>query len=41
MFWSDQSDGAIYKAKMDGTDKKIVIPGLEWPNEIAVDTKKQ
>ena len=36
MFWSDQSTGTIEMAKMDGSGRRVVITGLVWPNEIAI-----
>lgn len=41
MFWSDQSDGTIEAASMDGTKRKVIIRGLKWPNEIAVDATRK
>ena len=37
MFWSDQTAGTIERARMDGTNRRVVVAGLVWPNEIAVD----
>ena len=37
MFWSDQTAGTIERARMDGTDRRVIITGLVWPNEIAID----
>ena len=37
MFWTDQTAGTIERARMDGTNRRVVVAGLVWPNEIAVD----